>query len=286
MTILDVHHHIGSLGIGSSDHATTAGADTDDYESRTTLMDKFGITCAAIMPSLQYDRTDGIRNTRAVNDGIADYRDRHAMRFPIACGTVEPLYDKQTAIAEIQRMARELRFKGIVWHNRFQGTFLDDRRMDPLVDAATAEGLVVLVHVFADSKLEAPWTLEALADRHREARFIALDAFTGSGESEAMIALARRNPNIWFETAGAFGLGRVLERFIDGVGAGRLVFGSDLYASPPWWRVPQPLVELQASPLAEDGGLDGVLGGNAAGLFGITLTAGLAASGPPGGSSC
>lgn len=270
MTIFDVHHHVGSLGIGSSDQAPakTAG---DDYESRVALMDKYGIDIAAVMPSLQYERTEGIRDTRRVNDRIAAYRDRHVDRFPVACGTVEPLYDANVAIAEIERMAGELSFKGIVWHSRFQGAFLDDRRMDPLIDAATAHALLVFVHVFADSKLEAPWTLENLAGRHGETTFVALDAFTGSGESEAMISIARRNANIYFETAGAFGLGRVLERFVDAVGADRLVFGSDLYASPPWWRVPQPLLELQASPLAEQGLLDGVLGGNAARLFGIDL---------------
>jgi uncharacterized protein len=266
MSVFDIHHHVGGLTLGGEeDIAPTA---EDEAASRIKAMETYGINAAAVMPSLQYDRTDGIDNTRRVNDAIAAYRDAHPEYFPCAFGTVEPLHNSSACVEEINRLA-SLNMKGVVWHSRFQGVFLADRRLDPLVDAASAHGMVVLIHIIAESTMEPPWALEALAERHPETTFVALDAFTGPSQSEHIIHIARRRPNVLFETAGAFPLGRVLERFIAAVGHRQLIFGSDFYASPPWWRAPQTLVELQAAPLDKDV-LEDILWRNAHSLLGLS----------------
>ena len=265
--IIDTHHHVGELSLGIGDDGTgTNGTAIRPVEQHARMLDDFGFTAACVIPGFQYDRTNGIADTRRVNDGIAAYRDSRPSRFPIALGTLEPLHNFSACRAEADRLVDELRIDGLAWHTRYQGVFLSDRRMHALVDLATERGLPCFVHLFAESGMEAPWSLLDLARAHPEATIVALDGFSGSTQTRYLMDIAERCPNVLFDTAICFPLMRPLDTFVETFGSERLLFGTDSYAHPVLYNTPSVLHELQASPMPQDD-LENILWRNVTRLF-------------------
>jgi predicted TIM-barrel fold metal-dependent hydrolase len=272
--IFDVHQHVGDLAIGGGE--ARRGWDAErDHAQRVPVMDRYGIHSASVLPSLQYLRPNGVADTRRINDLAAAYRSQFQDRFPIAAGTVEPLHGVEPGVEEIRRIAEDLKLNALVWHHRFQGTFINDPSMHPFLDAAAHYRLPVYIHLFAESTMESPWGLEALAERHADVRFIALDAFSGSTQARYMMGIAQRCPNVLFETACVFPLGRILEEFVGRFGSERLVFGTDLYLSPPMYNHPHVLYEVLEAPSLTDADRRNIFWNNARRLFGLPLDGGI-----------
>src|SRR5262245_3256010 len=109
MEIVDGHVHIQ----GISDPLSYFGpqppaADTPwdiqkESDLRVRAMDAIGVAWAVIQPTHGYLRPDGIKDTMRINDGVARFRDTNPKRFPLACGTVEPMHGTRT-LAELERM--------------------------------------------------------------------------------------------------------------------------------------------------------------------------------------
>ena len=53
-------------------------------------MDRCGVRRAVAMPTLMFERPNGIVDTRAFNDLLATFRDTYRERFPVALGIVDP----------------------------------------------------------------------------------------------------------------------------------------------------------------------------------------------------
>jgi predicted TIM-barrel fold metal-dependent hydrolase len=270
--IIDAHHHVGELALGIGDAGPGGhgpggdGAAIRPVEVHADMLDTFGFTAACVLPGFQYDRTLGIVNTRAVNDGIAAYRDRMPSRFPIALGTLEPLHDLSASRDEADRIVAELQIDGLAWHTRYQGVFLSDQRMHALVDIAVERGLPCFVHLFAESGMEAPWSLLDLASAHPEATIVALDGFSGSTQIRYLMDIAERCENVLFDTAICFPLTRPLDAFVERFGSERLLFGTDSYARPVLYNSPAVLHELLASEMPEDD-LENIMWRNVLRLF-------------------
>jgi predicted TIM-barrel fold metal-dependent hydrolase len=263
--VLDLHHHVGSLNVGLAGEST--GDDAPEPRSvHVEMLDRFGYTSAAVMPGLQYERPNGIVDTRAINDAIAAYRDADPVRFPLAMGTAEPLHGTRLAVEEVGRVADELHLDGLVWHTRYQGVAVSDRRMHELVDAATERDLPCLIHMFSESLLEAPWMMADLAKAHPDATIVVLDGFSSATQAQYVLDLADRFPALLFDTAICFPLLRLMDRFVDRFGADRLLFGTDFYADPVTYNHPAVRDELLASSLSADQ-LEQVFWGNAARVF-------------------
>ena len=273
MKVFDVHQHLGALDVVLGQGP---GMDLNDMqllgERHAAHLDRFGMSCAAMMPMLSYERPNGIVDTQAVNDRMAEFRAANRERFPVALGTVEPLYGVDACLEELRRIAEDLRLDGVAWHNRFQGTSLGDRRMHALVEPLADYGLPAFVHVMSESTLEAPWALEELARAHPEVTFVACDAFSGITQTKYIEGVAERCPNVMFDTAMCIPLGRPLEIFVRKFGADRLMFGTDVYTEPDLYAHCQVLDELRASEL-DDQALERILWGNAASLFQKALAA-------------
>jgi predicted TIM-barrel fold metal-dependent hydrolase len=251
--IIDTHHHVGELALGMGEQTGTGeGTSIRPVEVHTEMLDFFGLAAACVIPGFQYDRSDGIVNTRTLNDGIAAYRDSCPSRFPVALGTVEPLHRESLCRGEIGRLVEELRIDGLAWHTRYEGVALSDRRMHVLVDQAAAHGLPCYVHLFSESGLEAPWSLLDLAKAHPEATIVALDGFSGATQIRYLMDIAERCPNVLFDTAICFPLLRPLDEFVARFGSRRLLFGTDSYARPLLYNTPSVLHELQASDMPQD----------------------------------
>ncbi len=202
MEIVDVHVHIGDLTNAVPDMgAASALSPEEDIRLRVQAMDQSGVSWVVIQPSHGYLRPDGIKDTMRVNDGMAEYRRRDPVHFPIVCGTVEPLHGERS-LQELDRMKHELKLNGVSWHHRFHGCYIDSKWMRPLLRRMADLKLVPLVHTNAESSLEAHWRLQRLAREFPETTFLALDAFFTHERSMQLLATARQSPNIIWDIGG------------------------------------------------------------------------------------
>ena len=212
-------------------------------------MEANGVTHAAILAATGYIQADGINDTMRCNDTVAAYRKRDPKRFPVACGIVEPLHGTRS-IAELERIKNELRLDGVVWHHRFQGLAIDHQLMRPLLKKVRELGLVPVIHTNAESNLEAVWRLERLAVEFPELTFLSLDALTTNANSQLVLDVAKRTPNILFDTAHIRGAAYV-KNFVEVVGSHRLVFGSLFYSHPASYEHCATLAEVKAAGISD-----------------------------------
>lgn len=248
MEIFDIHHHLGSLTGGSLQEGV--GWQERDYNNRVRIMQANGVTMSAILAATGYIQADGIKDTMRCNDTVAVYRKRDPERFPVACGTVEPLHGARS-LDELERMKHDLHLEGVVWHNRFQGVAVDHQLMRPLLKKVSELGLVPIVHTNAESNLEAVWRLERLALEFPELTFVAMDALTTNVNSQIVLDIAKRTPNILFDTAHVRSSSYV-RQFVETVGSHRLVFGSLFYSYPASYERCAVLEEVKEAKISEE----------------------------------
>ena len=264
MEIFDIHHHLGSLTGGSLQEEP--GWQDKDYNNRVRIMQANGVTKSAILAATGYIQADGIKDTMRSNDTVAAYRKRDPERFPVACGTVEPLHGVRS-IAELERMKHELHLEGVVWHNRFQGVAIDHQLMRPLLKKVSELQLVPLVHTNAESNMEAVWRLERLALEFPEITFVSMDALTTNVNSQLALDIAKRTHNILFDTAHVRGSGYV-RQFVETVGSRRLIFGSLFYSYPASYQHCATLHEIKEARITDEDKAN-ILSLNAKSLFGL-----------------
>jgi predicted TIM-barrel fold metal-dependent hydrolase len=265
MDIVDSHHHLGSLMGGSLQEGE--GWEERDYENRIRIMEANGIGQAAILAATGYIQADGIKDTMRCNDAVAAYRRRDPARFAAACGIVEPLHGMRS-LAELERIKHELKLEGVVWHSRFQGVALDHQLMRPLLRKVRELKLVPVFHTNAESNLEAVWRLERLALEFPDLTFLALDALTTNTNSQLALDIAKRTPNILFDTAHIRGSGFV-RQFVEAAGSDRLMFGSLFYSHPASYEHCATIAEIAAAQIGDEDKAK-ILSGNAKRFFGIS----------------
>jgi predicted TIM-barrel fold metal-dependent hydrolase len=151
-----------------------------------------------------------------------------------------------------------------------------DPRLDPLMELCAAHGVPVLQHTWMKVGPSGPGSgnlagestpadLLALARRHPRVRFFG--GHTG-GDWEWGVAALKQAGNVWLDVAGGEAFGGYSELALREVGAGRLVFGTDV----PGRSVPSQLAKLLTLGLpAAD--LERVLWRNAADVLGDRLPA-------------
>ena len=264
MQIIDIHHHLGSLTGGSLQEGD--GWQDRDYQNRIRIMEANGIARSAILAATGYIQADGIKDTMRCNDVVAAYRRRDPERFPVACGIVEPLHGIRS-LGELERIKHELKLDGVVWHSRFQGVPVDHPLMRPLLKKVSELKLVPMIHTNAESNLEAVWRLERLALEFPELTFVSLDALTTNTNSQLALDIAKRTPNILFDTAHIRGAAFV-RQFVEAVGSQRLVFGSLFYSHPASYEHCHTISEIQAARISDED-KSNILSGNARRLFAL-----------------
>ncbi len=247
MEVCDIHHHLGSLTGGSLQD--DEGWTDRDYQTRLAVMAENEVDFVAILASTGYIQADGIKATMRVNDTVAAYRARDPRRFPIAAGIVEPLHGS-ASLGELERMKHQLGLEGVVWHHRFQGLAVDHPLMRPILKKVSELGLVPFVHTNAESNLEAAWRLERLANEFPELTFVAMDALWGNANSQMVLEIAKRTPNILWDNSGGH-RASFLKRFVEEAGSEKLVLGSTYYSSPPSYRKNGELETIRESGLSD-----------------------------------
>jgi predicted TIM-barrel fold metal-dependent hydrolase len=128
--------------------------------------------------------------------------------------------------------------------------------------------LVPLIHTNAESNLEAVWRLERLALEFPELTLVSLDALTTNTNSQLALDIAKRTPNILFDTAHVRGPAYV-RQFVEAVGSHRLIFGSLFYSHPASYEHCSTIDEIKAATIGEDD-KEKIFSRNAKKLFGLT----------------
>jgi len=252
-TVIDCHHHVGSLeALGFKVDAGPGGVDgaTIELDRRLASMDRHGVDQAILIPGHGYLRPEGVVDTRRINDGIATYRDKLPGRFPAALGVAEPLHGA-AGVAELRRIRDELGLLGFSVHARFQGVSTDSPLVLALVRAAAELGLVPFVHAVEGVPDEAMWRVQQVARAVPDTTIVVLDAFGGSEQARLAVILAEQTPNLVFDTSLAHHY-MFVEAMITAVGFERVVFGTDYYSMMPGPQHALVLDELVAGPLPSD----------------------------------
>lgn len=131
------------------------------------------------------------------------------------------------------------------------GYHLQDRRCYPFYEAAARTGMFVLVHLGvtvgynADLAYANPLDLHPVARDFPEVNFVV--AHFGAGFMRECLMLAYQQENVHFDTSGSnnwmrtqvekLTLKQVFERFLEGAGAERILYGSDSTNFPRGYRV-------------------------------------------------
>jgi aminocarboxymuconate-semialdehyde decarboxylase len=118
-------------------------------ETRLADMDRLGIDVQAISPAppqYYYWAPDelGREASRLINNRIAEIVGQHPDRF-VGMGTV-PLQNPQLAVAELERMVKELNFRGVEICTNVAGAELSDQRFRPFFAKAEELGVLIFMH--------------------------------------------------------------------------------------------------------------------------------------------
>lgn len=270
--VIDVHHHVGdpSAVFGSMPLAgqpeTPADRDADEVGKRLEVMEQGGVDQAVVIPGHGYHRPEGLRDTMRINDGIAAYRNRDPLHFPVAIGVVEPTYGHHS-LPEIDRVADELSLAGISFHVRFQGVSLDNEWIRTYVERIVEHGLTPVLHAVHETSENPLWKVAAIARAFPDAEMLVLDAFGSHEGTKECFFTAEVAPNLVFDTSLAHGWG-LIEHFARTFGAERVAFGTDLYSWPLGRQISPISREIAVSGL-DDRAKQLILAGNARRLFKI-----------------
>lgn len=221
----------------------------------------------------------------AENEELREFL-KQSDRF-IGLSWINPTEAEAPATLERERAAGLV---GVKLYPVSAGYHINDRRCYPLYEAAARTGMFVLIHLGvtvgynADLAYANPLDLHPVARDFPEVNFVV--AHFGAGFMREALMLAYQQDNVYFDTSGSnnwlrtqvdkITLRHVFERFIEGAGAERILYGSDSTNFPRGYRL--NVLEEQLQVLEEleitDAQRALILGGN--------LTRLMAANCPPG----
>jgi predicted TIM-barrel fold metal-dependent hydrolase len=212
-----------------------------------------------------------VSHWREGNERCAAFVRRYPERFLGYC-YVNPAHTRE-ALAEMERRLvgeREVFAALKLW----VAVRCSDPRLDPLMELCAAHDVPVLQHTWTkvgpggpvDGNLpgeSTPLDLLTLARRHPRVRF-----FGGhvGGDWEWGVAALKQVDNVWLDVAGGEATCGFMEVALRGVGAGRIVYGTDVTGR----SVPSQLAKVLGAGLS-DGDLEKILWRNAAGVLGDRL---------------
>ena len=113
--------------------------------------------------------------------------------------------------------------------------------------------------------MEAVWRLERLALEFPELTLCRWMRLTTNVNSQLVLDIAKRTPNILFDTAHVRSSGYV-RQFVETVGSHRLLFGSLFYSHPASYEHSATLAEVKAAKISDDD-MANILSRNAKKLF-------------------
>jgi predicted TIM-barrel fold metal-dependent hydrolase len=253
MEIVDAHQHVGSLADAVSFSGQPLGHDLpveEDAARRIALMDAAGVDWALLQPSHGYLKPDGLRDTMRVNDRMAGYKRIAPTRFRAVVGTLEPMYGER-GLPEIDRCKHDLGLDGLSWHHRFQGCFIDSKWMWPILERMHGLKMAPVIHVNADSSIEAHWRLQRLARDFPDMLFLALDGLWSYERARHIFETAAQTPNVIWDIGGP-SLYVSVEEWVGRNGSRSICFSADLAYAAGAVKRPELLDRIEQTITDED----------------------------------
>ena len=205
--VVDFHNHVGRFGRLRMD---------DDAGRLLRIMDGAGVDRACVF-NVWYG------NARHGNDMTARFVSQHPDRFIGAC-FVNPHHPEEIT-GELERGIEGLGLKYIKLYPAYLGRPIDDPAFDPVFEWADERSLVVMSH---HDRWPEPRRYIGVAERFRRVRWVIAHAGNGPlGQADA-VAAAQACPNIFLEMSTSYGDCSTVEFLVEGAGADRVLFGSDM----------------------------------------------------------
>ncbi|MHB0935034.1 MAG: amidohydrolase family protein [Armatimonadota bacterium] len=123
---------------------------------------------------------------------------------------------------------------------------LEDERNRPVWEFANARRLPVLMHTWGGSPVDGPANVRKIAERYPDVPLLCGHSFYGDPDSA--IELAKTFPNLYLELTAILIERGMFEPLYDGVGASKIVFGTDF----PWFSHSHSLGVLLGSGICEE----------------------------------
>jgi hypothetical protein len=218
------------------------------------IMDMIGIDYACLF-NIFHD------NGRTGNDLTAGWTRRFPARL-IGFAYIAPLSDGR-AIAELERAIDDEGMRAIKIYPPLAGAAIDDTRWDTVYQFAHDRSLAIIIHTDMRPVCQ-PRLLVRPARRFPNARFVCAHAGNLPEARLQAIDAARRCANIYLETCTTFRSPGVIEQLVEGVGAQKVLYGSDMPVMDPRVQIGKILTARLAPADVSQ-----ILGLNAVKLLGI-----------------
>ncbi len=219
--VIDVHAHVGN-----SASLYVAGS----IDAVTGRMEQNGITHSVISPIPGFEDPEGARSAERMNRQVAEIQSQDPARFPLALGVAEPRHGAQAACREAGLALGELGLGGLMFHNDFAGVPIHAPVMCRILDEVMhyPGARLVQMHTAQHSMLEPPFALWLVAEKYPEITFLCGHPMMSPLQLDNMAAVARRCPNVYFDTCCTWTHDGQLERAVEAMGGSeRFLFGSD-----------------------------------------------------------
>lgn len=246
--IIDAHSHMGLYhNFNIPEHSAV---------HMVHAMDRVGVRCCVTAAHA------GITaDYRMGNDHVLKAMREFPGRFVGYC-SVNPNYPAREMKEELQRC-----FDGgmtaIKLHPGLHGHPVDGDGYRPAWEYANRHGLTVLTHTDASTNSGVVPTSRC-AERYPDAKVLFGHSGFGHAGARACFEVARNTANTYFDLAASLAELDLVEVLVDGIGADRVLFGTDL----PFLDCRMQIGRMAFSRLTDDQ-LGKVLGSNARRLFGI-----------------
>ena len=243
---IDAHAHAGPYSLFHIPES--------DPASMVAVMDRTGVDQAVLSTNraIQEDSRRGNDETAAAVDAFPD----RLLGYLVINPWQDPL-------AELDRIREDGRFAGIKLHPDLHEYPLTGDRYDSVWEYSARTSCPVLTHTWYASPFDSPALLRQVAERHGDITVLIGHSGALPPGYEEAVSVARDLPGAMLEICGSYMNSRVLQSFVDRLGAERVVFGSDF----PFIDQRVSLGRIAYSALAS-ADLDLVLAGNASRLFG------------------
>ncbi len=246
MKIFDAHAHLGYDVVFDV-----------EVTERTLLStcEEYGVHGALVQPFIPRPY---IEDTRAIHDRIHAFANAHAGRFYGMVSICPHLYP-DVVEAECARCVRELGFKGVKIATTAQGVNPSGKSGMHIFEVAQALDIPVMVHT-GGGNFGAPHLLEKPAKAFAHTPIVIAHGGGADGVDES-IRLAITYDNVFVEPSWIDLLG--IEKFYRALGAGKLMFSSDMPQNTP------AELAIFRAVIRDESELSKALGGTARAVFGI-----------------
>jgi len=137
-------------------------------------------------------------------------------------------------------------YVGLKFLSDYHGIALTDEAYRPAWEFADERELLVLAHTWGGSRYDGEAVVREVAERYPHVKFLL--GHSCHGEWDAAVQLARDFPHVYLELTAVFDDRGVLEKFVQGAGSERMLFGTDL----PWFDPHHAVGALLSADISDE----------------------------------